>query len=115
MTATHIFLLLFLFSSALLITDKQSKEVGKQRKKEVQERQKLFQWGEDPKYINLPGYLKGERFLDLPKDVQFTVEDIEDLFKSTVAGEVNDQLNSLLSTFDSWEEFGDYSKVICSH
>ena len=103
-----------MFSSALLITDEQPEEVRKQREKEVQQRQQLFKWGDDPKYINLPGYLKGE-LENLPKDVRFTVEDKQDLVESTVAGVVNDQLHSLISTFDSCEEFGDYSKVICSH
>jgi len=97
-------------NKALLVTDKQSKAVRKQRKKEVQERQQLFQWGDDPKYINLPGYLKGE-LKNLPKDVQFTREDSEDLVKSTVDGAINAGLESLLSTFDSWNDFDDYRKA----
>lgn len=107
-------MLLFLFSSALLITDDQPEEVREQREKEVQKRQQLFKWGDDQKYINLPGYLKGE-LKNLPKDVQFTGERIEDLVKSTVAGVINDGLNRVFSTFDSWNELDDYSEVICSH
>ena len=103
-----------MFSSALLVTDKQSEAVRKQRKKEVQQRQQLFQWGDDPKYIHLPGYLKGE-LKNLPKDVQFTSEDSETLVKSTVDGAINDGLESLLSTFDSWNDFEDYRRVICFH
>lgn len=101
---------LFPFSLALLVTDEQHEAVRNQRKIEVQQRQQLFLWGDDPIYTNLPGYLKFET-KTLPKDVQFTQEGIDELHKARRKALANLGLVTLLDIFDSWDDFDDYRKV----
>lgn len=100
----------FFFSLALLVTDEQHEAVRNQRKIEVQQRQQLFLWGDDPIYTNLPGYLKCEP-KTLPKDVQFTQEGIVELHKARRKALANLGLVTLLDVFDSWDDFDDYRKV----
>lgn len=77
---------------------------------ELQQRQEIFQWGDDPIYINLPGYFKGES-TTLPKDVQFTQEGAEDLHTARNKALANLGLIKLLNVFDPWDDFDDYRKV----
>lgn len=84
-----------------------------QRRLELQQRQELFQWGDDPIYIHLPGYIKGE-IKTLPKDVQFTQEGADDLHNARTKALANLGLIKLLNIFDSWDDFDDYRKV-CVH
>ena len=81
-----------------------------QRQLELQQRQEHFKWGDDPIYIHLPGYIKGES-KTLPKDVQFTKKDAYLLFTSTGKGLANLGLAKLLDIFDPWDDFDDYRKV----
>lgn len=94
----------------MLVTDEQHEAVRNQRKIEVQQRQQLFNWGDDPVYTNLPGYLKCEP-KTLPKDVQFTQEGIDELHKANRKALANLGLVTLLDIFDSWDDFDDYRKV----
>lgn len=71
----------------------------------------MFQWGDDPAFSGLPGYIKAENNKALPKDVQFTQEAAEDLHKAKNKGMVNLGLIKLLNIFDSWDDFDDYRKV----
>ena len=97
--------------AAILVTDEQHEAVRNQRRLELQQRQELFQWGDDPVYIHLPGYMKGERST-LPKDVQFTQEGAEDLHNARNKALTNLGLIKLLNLFDSWDDFDDYRKVL---
>lgn len=92
------------------MTDEQHDAVRNQRRLELQQRQDLFQWGDDPTFINLPGYYKGER-KTLPKDVQFAQEGAEDLHNSRNKALANLGLLKLLNLFDPWDDFEDYRKV----
>ena len=98
------------FSKALLVTDDQHEAVRNQRQLELQQRQELFQWGDDAIYIHLPGYVKGES-KTLPKDVQFTQEGAEDLHNARHKALANLGLIKLLDIFDPWDDFDDYRKV----
>ena len=82
-----------------------------QRRLEVQQRQEIFQWGDDPAYHGLPGYIKCESVKMLPKDVQFTQEAAEGLHIARSKAMVNLGLIKLLNIFDSWDDFEDYRKV----
>ena len=97
----------------MLVTDEQHEAVKNQRKLELQQRQETFQWGDNPVYINLPGYIKAERST-LPKDVQFTQEGADDLHNARNKALTNLGLIKLLNIFDSWDDFDDYRKV-CVH
>ena len=101
----------FVFPSALLVTDEQHEAVRSQRQIEIQQRQELFKWGDDPAYHGLPGYVKSEHWKMLPKDVQFTEEAADDLHTARNKALVNLGLIKLLNIFDSWEDFDDYRKV----
>lgn len=101
----------FFITSALLVTDEQHESVRNQRRLEIQQRQELFQWGDDPAFSGLPGYIKAENNKSLPKDVQFTDEAIDDLHNAKHKGLVNLGLIKLLNIFDSWDDFDDYRKV----
>ena len=102
------------FPPALLVTDEQHEVIRSQRRLEIQQRQELFQWGEDPLNHGLPGYVKSEHWKKLPKDVQFTEEAVDDLHTARNKALVNLGLIKLLNIFDSWEDFDDYRKVcIC--
>ena len=98
------------FSKALLVTDDQHEAVRNQRQLELQQRQELFQWGDDPIYIHLPGYVKGKS-KTLPKDIQFTQEGAEDLHNARHKVLANLGLIKLLDIFDPWDDFDDYRKV----
>lgn len=104
-------LAVFFVSLALLITDEQHESVRNQRRLEIQQRQEIFQWGDDPAFLNLPGYIKCENAKKLPKDVQFTQEAAEDLHNARQKAMVNLGLIKLLNIFDSWDDFDDYRKV----
>ena len=82
-----------------------------QRRLEIHERQELFQWGDDPAFSGLPGYIKAENNKSLPKDVQFTEEAVYELINAHTKGFANLGLMKLLNVFDSWDDFDDYRKV----
>lgn len=82
-----------------------------QRRIEIQQRQELFQWGDDPVFHCLPGYVKSENWKKLPKDVQFTTEAADDLHTARQKALINLGLIKLWNIFDSWEDFDDYRKV----
>lgn len=96
---------------AKLITDEQPEAVRKQRRLEIQERQELYKWGDDPNFLGLPGFIKAESARKLPKDVRFTEEAIDDLYSAKHKALVNLGLVKLLNLFESWEDFQDYRKV----
>ena len=99
------------FPSALLVTDEQHEALRTQRRLEIQQRQELIQWGDDPAYHGLPGYVKSKTMKMLPKDAQFTEEAADDLYTANNKALVNLGLIKLLNIFDSWEDFDDYRKV----
>ena len=96
---------------AKLTTDEQTEAVRKQRRLEIQERQELYKWGDDPNFFGLPGFIKAESARKLPKDVRFTEEAIDDLYSAKHKALVNLGLVKLLNLFESWEDFQDYRKV----
>ena len=107
------FLILLLL--AKLITDEQHEVLKKQRRLEVQKQLEIYQWGDDPNFSGFPGFIKSEKTTTLPKDVQFTEEDAEDLQNANNKALANLGLVKLLNIFDSWEDFDDYRKVcICN-
>ena len=85
-----------------------------QRRLEIQQRQEIFQWGDDPTFAGFPGYIKCENTNLLPKDVQFTQEAQADLHNARNKALLNLGLVKLLNIFDSWEDFDDYRKVCIS-
>ncbi|XP_068721239.1 allene oxide synthase-lipoxygenase protein-like [Montipora capricornis] len=101
---------LFFEGRALLVTNEQHEAVRNQRQIELQQRQELFRWGDDPIFTHLPGYLKAET-KTLPKDVQFTQEGLDDLHKARRKALGNLGLVMLLDIFDSWDSFDDYRKA----
>ncbi|KAJ7337203.1 Arachidonate 5-lipoxygenase [Desmophyllum pertusum] len=103
--------LIFFEGKALLITDEQHEAVRNQRRLEIQQRQEIFQWGDDPTFAGFPGYIKCENTNLLPKDVQFTQEAQEDLHNARNKALLNLGLVKLLNIFDSWEDFDDYRKA----
>nr|XP_058954727.1 allene oxide synthase-lipoxygenase protein-like [Pocillopora verrucosa]XP_058954728.1 allene oxide synthase-lipoxygenase protein-like [Pocillopora verrucosa] len=105
---------IFFTGKALLVTDEQHEVIRSQRRLEIQQRQELFQWGEDPLNHGLPGYVKSEHWKKLPKDVQFTEEAVDDLHTARNKALVNLGLIKLLNIFDSWEDFDDYRKAFVS-
>ena len=96
---------------AKLITDEQLEAVKKQRCLEIQHRQEIYQWGDDPIFNGLPGYIKADCVKKLPKDVRFTEEAVIDLYTAKRKALVNLGLVKLLNAFESWESFHHYSKV----
>ena len=95
-----------------MITDEQPEAVRKQRQLEIQNRQQIYEWGDDPNFIGLPGFIKAENAKNLPKDVRFTEEAIDDLYSAKHKALVNLGLVKLLNLFESWEDFQDYRKVV---
>lgn len=104
----------FFEGRAKLITDEQPEAVRKQRRLEIQERQELYKWGDDPNFLGLPGFIKAESARKLPKDVRFTEEAIDDLYSAKQKALVNLGLVKLLNLFESWEDFQDYRKAFVS-
>lgn len=78
---------------------------------EIQHRQEVYKWGDDPNFVGLPGYIKAESVRKLPKDIRFTEEAIDDLYSAKKKALVNLGLVKLLNAFESWENFHDYRKV----
>ena len=83
----------------------------KQRRLEIQQRQEIYQWGDDPNFFGLPGFIKAENVKKLPKDVRFSEEAIDNLYSAKHKALVNLGLVKLLNAFESWENFNDYRKV----
>lgn len=104
----------FFEGKAKLITDEQLEAVKKQRHLEIQHRQEVFKWGDDPNFVGLPGYIKAESVRKLPKDIRFTEEAIDDLYSAKKKALVNLGLVKLLNAFESWENFQDYRKAFVS-
>ncbi|XP_068692122.1 allene oxide synthase-lipoxygenase protein-like isoform X2 [Montipora foliosa] len=104
----------FFEGKAKLITDEQPEAVRKQRQLEIQNRQQIYKWGDDPNFIGLPGFIKAENAKNLPKDVRFTEEAIDDLYSAKHKALVNLGLVKLLNLFESWEDFQDYRKAFVS-
>ena len=94
-----------------MITDEQNDEVRNQRRLEVKQRQEIYQWGDDPDYRGLPGFIKSESAKTLPKDVQFTQEDANELLQAKNKGILNTLSVKFRGLFHSWEEFDDFRKV----
>lgn len=101
--------LLFLVT-AMTVTHEQHEAVKNQRKLELQQRQEIFQWADDPTLYHLPGCMKAE-ISTLPKDVQFTQEGADDLHNAKQKALANLGLIKLFNLFDSWDDFDDYRKV----
>ena len=97
--------------SAKLITDEQPEAVKKQRCLEIQNRQEVYKWGDDPKFIGLPGYIKAETEQKLPKYVRFSEEVFDDMLNANHKALVNLGLVKLLNMFEPWQDFQDYRKV----
>lgn len=94
-----------------MITDEQHEVVKTQRRLEIQQRQEIYQWGDDPNFLGLPGFIKAENVRKLPKDVRFTEEAIDDLYNAKHKALVNLGLVKLLNILESWEDFHDFRKV----
>ena len=62
---------IFFFAGVLPFED-QHEITRNERKMEVQINQQAFIWGNEEKYIDLPGYTKAQVHEDLPRRVQFT-------------------------------------------
>lgn len=104
----------FFEGKAKLITDDQLEAVKKQRRLEIQNRQEVYKWGNDPNFIGLPGFIKAESVRKLPKDVRFTEEAIDDLYTAKHKALVNVGLVKLLNLFEPWADFQDYCKAFVS-
>ena len=99
--------------SALLASDKQNKVVTQQRKKEVENNQKIYKWGTDPAYVHdLPGFIDAATPADLPKNVQFTDEASYALFSTGKEGLINLGLGDFFGLFQQWDSFDDFRKCI---
>ena len=98
---------------AKLATDKQDDKVRDQRRREVKQRQEIYQWGDDPDYKGLPGFIKSSSADALPKDVQFTNEDAGQLLDARRKGIFNTLHIKFRGLFHYWEEFDDFKKVGC--
>ena len=96
---------------AKLIADEQPEAVKKQRCLEIQQRQEIYKWGDDPNFIGLPGFIKATSARKLPKDVRFTEEAVDDLYNAKHKALVNLGLVKLMNILESWEDFQDYRKV----
>ena len=94
-----------------MATDKQHGKVREQRRIEVQQRQDIYQWGDDPDYKGLPGCIKSPSADALPKDVQFTHEDAGQLLDAKRKGIFNALHLKFRSLFQYWNEFEDFGKV----
>lgn len=94
-----------------MITDEQHEVVKTQRRLEIQQRQEIYQWGDDPNFLGLPGFIKAENVRKLPKDVRFTEEAIDDLYNAKHKALVNLGLVKLLNILESWVDFHDFRKV----
>ena len=91
--------------------DEQHAFLQQARKQEIQERQQLYQWGDDPAYsVDLPGFVKAADPQSLPKDVQFTDEATGTLHQAKRKALLNLGLGHLFGLFDRWDEFEDYRK-----
>ena len=101
----------FLFFLAILPRGKQHHEVQKQRYLEIQQRQELYQWGDDPAYsVDLPGFIKAKDPESLPKDVQLTDEADDTFLQVSQRSLINLGLGDFFNLFDSWDDFDDYRK-----
>lgn len=94
-----------------MATDKQHDKVREQRRIEVQQRQDIYQWGDDPDYEGLPGFIKSPSADALPEDVQFTHEDAGQLLDAKRKGICNTLHLKFRSLFQYWNEFEDFFKV----
>ena len=101
----------FLFRLAKLITDEQNEEVKNQRRLEIKQRQEIYQWGDDPDYRGLPGFIKSKNARTLPKDAQFTQEDADELLRAKHKGIFNSISIFVRGLFYSWYEFDDFRRV----
>jgi len=101
----------FFEGEAKLITDEQNQELKNQRRLEIQQRQEIYQWGDDPDYRGLPGFLKAETAKSLPKDVQFTQEDAAELLRARNKGIFNSLSVFLRGFFHPWQEFDDFRRA----
>lgn len=101
----------FFEGKAKLATDTQDHKVSEQRRIEVQQRQDIYHWGDDPDYKGLPGFIKSSRPDELPKDVQFTHEDAAQLLDAKKKGICNALHLKFRSLFQYWKEFEDFCKA----
>jgi len=101
----------FFEGKAKLIADEQPEAVKKQRCLEIQQRQEIYKWGDDPNFIGLPGFIKAASARKLPKDVRFTEEAVDDLYNAKHKALVNLGLVKLMNILESWEDFQDYRKA----
>ncbi|XP_078376634.1 allene oxide synthase-lipoxygenase protein-like isoform X3 [Oculina patagonica] len=101
----------FFEGKAKLITDEQNDVVRDRRRQEVKERQNLYHWGDDPDYQGLPGFIKSKTAKTLPKDVQFTQEDADQLLQAKHKGIFNTLSIKFRGLFHSWEKFEDFCKA----
>ena len=98
---------------ALISGHEQDDALKEQRKKEVENNQKLYKWGSDSRYSkDLPGFIKAATPLDLPKDVQFTFKECWSLLEHGAQGFANLKLGDFFSHFESWDSFDDFRKCI---
>ena len=96
---------------ALLAKDEQDPALKQQRLKEIQQRQELYKWGDNPAYsVDLPGFIEAEDPQSLPKDVQFTEEASNTLHHAKRHAIINLGLGDFFNLFDRWDHFDDYRK-----
>ena len=93
----------------------QNPVIQQQRRLEIQQRQELYQWGDDPAYsVDLPGFIKASNPKSLPKDVQFTDEATNTLHTAKRAAALNLGLGKLFNVFNSWDSFEDFRELFTS-
>ena len=108
----NLFRLMFV---AQLPSVEQHQVIQHQRQLEIQQRQELYQWGDDPAYsVDLPGFIKAEGNKSLPKDVQFTEEATNTLGTAKHAAAANLGLGKLYNVFNSWDSFEDFRELFTS-
>ena len=94
---------------------KQNEIIQHQRRIEIQQRQELYQWGDNPAYsVDLPGFIKAKDPKSLPKDVQFTGEASQTLHGARSEGILNLVWGKLLNLFNSWDSFDDFRSLFTS-
>ena len=100
---------------AQIPSDEQNLVIQHQRRLEIQQRQELYQWGDDPAYsVDLPGFIKASNPKSLPKDVQFTSEAANTLHTAKRAALANLGLGKLFNVFSSWKNIDDFRSMFTS-
>ena len=96
---------------ALLPQQEYPEVLKQQRRLELLEKQKQYNWGTLEGFDGLPGYVHAAKHSDIPRNSQFTNEASRSFHANRLRAVASLGLSHLYTLFETWDDFDDFKKL----